>query len=66
MAGGPEPYHDSYAVPVYMGDEDARLFVANVQAECTRLSVVLETVVQGGKRPSVSRIRGMIRRVLGM
>jgi hypothetical protein len=63
--GGPEPYHDSYTIPVYSQYDLSKPIEAAVRAVCRQTGAELTSVVRGSEtpvRPSIlSRIKDRLR-----
>jgi len=49
--GGPEPYHDSYTVPIYSREDMAERLEAAARNVCQRLGVELATVLRASETP---------------
>jgi hypothetical protein len=50
-AGGPQPYHDSFTVPIYSQDDAAAELEAAARSTCARLGADITEVVHGGPTP---------------
>ena len=49
--GGPEPYHDSYTVPVFTREDVSWALVAEVRDACLSLDAIITNVHWGAESP---------------
>jgi hypothetical protein len=63
-SGGPEPYHDSFTVPIYSREDAAGRLEASARSVCSRLGAEITEIVRASESPEapglIARIKGRI------
>lgn len=69
IVGGPPPYNDSYAVPVFSSEDISDDVMREVELVCARLDAVIEEVIAGKRTVARGRARdrllGTLRKLVG-
>ena len=66
IAGGPEPYHDSYTVAVFTGSDVSDVFVAQAHELATRCETEFQGVIRMGVEPPIPGFLERLRTALGL
>ena len=62
--GGPDPYHDSYTIPVYTREDLSEALVTEARVACSQLGAQITSVVRGAHCPRRRSIRDAVRWLL--
>lgn len=68
--GGPPPYNDSYAVPVFSFEDISDQMTVEAKVICARMHAVVDDIVYGDRTPARvgprNRLIGTLRRLVGL
>jgi hypothetical protein len=63
-SGGPDPYHDSYTVPVFTREDVSDALVAKARVACAALRATIAGIHRGSHRPRPHGLTHAVRRAL--